>query len=96
MEIKRELKISVVVRLVRESKKELTQIKNSVSPVTMASLEKIGDVLEEIGRETELPKEKSAFRLVIASLFLLIPTAKLLRTLWVVVQPVISLFFHGK
>lgn len=89
--MKKEHKISITLALsvMRKSKKSLSDLKDSVGPVSPAqhTLKKIESFLEKFEKEVErLPKKKMLF----FSFVLLAPTKELLLELWVKAVEVIT------
>lgn len=79
---RKELRISIILKVILKSKKNLSEIKSSVGPVssTRKTLEKLESFLEEIEQEVErLPRKRISF----TSLALLAPVVRLLQELWV-------------
>jgi hypothetical protein len=60
----RELRIEVAVKLIQDSKKQLSDLRSSVDPVTSESLDKVEAFLADLDKEvaSALPSESSVNR----------------------------------
>lgn len=81
----RELRIKVVFKLLRESKKHLADVRNSAGPVTSESLDKVQTFLTDLEKEvaSDVPKESKLRRTsrLAVTLGLLVALDRLLQEL---------------
>ncbi|HDL02045.1 MAG TPA: hypothetical protein ENH23_07415 [candidate division Zixibacteria bacterium] len=80
----KELKISIVLKLLTDSRKHLSDLRSSVGPVTLESLDKLENYLKDFDEEVETVSQKKRIirrAVVVLSLGLLLALDRLLSEL---------------
>ncbi len=93
----KELKVEIAIKLINRSKKDLSEIRNSVGPdsSTNKSLEKAESFLDDLGKENVHQVGTSKSRFLLVFIALLTPLVKLLKELLAEAGKIVEQLFRG-